>query len=89
MATSNSREERRRKIVDRGSDRLALITGKIPNLSSSSPSSPVSTPPYRSLNQSSSSRDYRDNPPSILSNQIHGTNKIQFFECVCYNPNEF
>ncbi|XP_031250244.1 uncharacterized protein LOC116108095 [Pistacia vera] len=34
MATSNSREERRRKIMARGSDRLALITGKSPSLPS-------------------------------------------------------
>ncbi|KAI6690021.1 hypothetical protein NL676_026849 [Syzygium grande] len=32
MATEKSREERRRKIVDRGSDRLALITGRAPSL---------------------------------------------------------
>ncbi|XP_030525647.1 uncharacterized protein LOC115737597 [Rhodamnia argentea] len=31
MATETSREERRRKIVDRGSDRLALITGRTPS----------------------------------------------------------
>jgi hypothetical protein len=34
MAT-NIREARRRKIVDRGSDRLALITGRIQTLPSS------------------------------------------------------
>lgn len=40
--TSVSRAaERRRKIVERGSDRLALITGRIQNLQPSSPSSPL------------------------------------------------
>ncbi|CAB4266535.1 unnamed protein product [Prunus armeniaca] len=38
MAT-NSREARRRKIMERGSDRLALITGRIQTLPSSSSSS--------------------------------------------------
>lgn len=37
MAT-NERESRRRRIVSRGSDRLALITGQIENLPSPSPS---------------------------------------------------
>ncbi|KAM7274463.1 hypothetical protein ACFE04_016329 [Oxalis oulophora] len=43
--TPNNREARRRKIVERGSDRLALITGRIHNLPSSpsgSGSSPLS-----------------------------------------------
>ncbi|GLT52067.1 hypothetical protein SLA2020_254290 [Shorea laevis] len=41
MATTpTNRAERRRKIVERGSDRLALITGRIHNLPSS-PSSPL------------------------------------------------
>ncbi|KAJ7958611.1 Transmembrane protein [Quillaja saponaria] len=40
MAT-NSREARRRRIVERGSDRLALITGRVP-ATPSSPSSPFS-----------------------------------------------
>ncbi|XP_043702897.1 uncharacterized protein LOC122653039 isoform X1 [Telopea speciosissima] len=39
MATSG-RDARRRKIVDRGSDRLALISGRIQNLSSSSTTQP-------------------------------------------------
>jgi hypothetical protein len=44
MATTpNNREARRRKIVERGSDRLALITGRIHNLPSS-PSAPGSSP---------------------------------------------
>lgn len=36
---SNVRQERRRKIVERGGDRLALITGQVQTLSRS-PSSP-------------------------------------------------
>ncbi|PON76475.1 Transmembrane protein [Parasponia andersonii] len=42
MAT-NSREARRRKILERGSDRLALITGQIKNLPDPSPSLSAST----------------------------------------------
>ncbi|KAL7164392.1 hypothetical protein ACSBR2_040328 [Camellia fascicularis] len=44
MATS-SRDARRRRIADRGSDRLALITGRIQTLPSSSSSSSSSTSP--------------------------------------------
>ncbi|XP_050126264.1 uncharacterized protein LOC126603454 [Malus sylvestris] len=40
--TTNSREARRRKIMERGSDRLALITGRIQTLS---PSSSLSSSP--------------------------------------------
>ncbi|KAF3450769.1 hypothetical protein FNV43_RR06858 [Rhamnella rubrinervis] len=62
MATNNSREERRRKIVDRGSDRLALITGKIQSLPPPPPlPSPSSTAPYRLLHTQSTP------PPSFLS----------------------
>ncbi|OAP16230.1 hypothetical protein AXX17_AT1G46640 [Arabidopsis thaliana] len=37
------REERRRRIMERGSDRLALITGQLHNLDPSSPSSSSSS----------------------------------------------
>lgn len=42
MATTD-REERRRRIIERGSDRLALITGQLHNLDPSSPSSSSSS----------------------------------------------
>lgn len=48
MATaSGSRDSRRRRIVDRGSDRLALITGRIQTLPSppTSPPDDASSPP--------------------------------------------
>ncbi|QDP16938.2 hypothetical protein Tsubulata_013520 [Turnera subulata] len=41
MATTASRESRRRKIVERGADRLALITGRIDTLPSGSSRNPV------------------------------------------------
>ncbi|OWM86642.1 uncharacterized protein LOC116189529 [Punica granatum] len=50
MATANGtgtggRDARRRRIVDRGSDRLALITGRIQTLPSPPPTSPPDAPP--------------------------------------------
>lgn len=48
MATASSREARRRRIIDMSSDRMALITGKIKTLPSSS------TVPIQSPNESCS-----------------------------------
>ncbi|XVF89225.1 hypothetical protein PTKIN_Ptkin19aG0112900 [Pterospermum kingtungense] len=48
MATTSSRESRRRKILERGSDRLAFITGQLQNLPPQSPHQPhteTETPP--------------------------------------------
>ncbi|KAL0557736.1 hypothetical protein IC582_006287 [Cucumis melo] len=47
---ANQREARRRRILERGSDRLALITGQIQSL----PSSSASPPPYDQNTDSSS-----------------------------------
>ncbi|OMO91003.1 hypothetical protein COLO4_18713 [Corchorus olitorius] len=44
MATS-TRENRRRKIIERGADRLAFITGRVPNLPSQSHDPLDSDPP--------------------------------------------
>ncbi|XP_041002225.1 uncharacterized protein LOC121247832 [Juglans microcarpa x Juglans regia] len=47
MATNHGSEERRRRILERGSDRMALITGRIKTL-------PTSPPPSQSIISSSS-----------------------------------
>ncbi|KAF5466639.1 hypothetical protein F2P56_016545 [Juglans regia] len=48
MATNHGSEERRRRILERGSDRMALITGQIKTLPTSPPA------PYQSIISSSS-----------------------------------
>ncbi|KAM1200604.1 hypothetical protein ACFX2I_016864 [Malus domestica] len=67
--TTNSREARRRKIMERGSDRLALITGRIQTLppSSSFSSSPPPDPATHSEDTALPSR------PSISPDQIPRT----------------
>nr|XP_028949480.1 uncharacterized protein LOC103456051 isoform X2 [Malus domestica] len=67
--TTNSREARRRKIMERGSDRLALITGRIQTLSPSSSlsSSPPPDPATHSEDTDLPSR------PSISPDQIPRT----------------
>ncbi|XP_068313760.1 uncharacterized protein [Pyrus communis] len=67
--TTNSREARRRKIMERGSDRLALITGRIQTLppSSSFSSSPPPDPATHSEDTDLPSR------PSISPDQIPKT----------------
>ncbi|KAI3992469.1 hypothetical protein MKX01_022560 [Papaver californicum] len=69
MATS-TREARRRRIVDRGEDRLALITGRIKTLDSSAPSSEPQPNPVLELKpepqiQSEHTRTFSS--PPILS----------------------
>ncbi|EEF46502.1 uncharacterized protein LOC8274534 [Ricinus communis] len=54
---SNARQERRRRIVERGSDRLALITGQIQNLNES----PSSTPTYQQRHHA-----HTESSPSIM-----------------------
>lgn len=75
MATSSSREERRKRILDRGSDRLALISGRIQSL----PSSPISSPHHHraatthlSTQSLVFTRDHHDHLQSLLSNQSNG-----------------
>ncbi|MED6134131.1 hypothetical protein PIB30_034536, partial [Stylosanthes scabra] len=60
MATSNEKEERRRRIAERGSDRMALITGKI-NALPPQPSSETSSPrqPHHQQSQSLGEFDRR------------------------------
>ncbi|CAN6540094.1 unnamed protein product [Malus baccata var. baccata] len=66
--TTNSREARRRKIMERGSDRLALITGRIQTLPPSSfSSSPPPDPATHSEDTALPSR------PSISPDQIPRT----------------
>ncbi|KAH9666104.1 transmembrane protein [Citrus sinensis] len=72
MATGSSREERRKRILDRGSDRLALISGRIQSL----PSSPISSPHHHraatthlSTQSLVFTRDHHDHLQSLLSNQ--------------------
>ncbi|KAK9273115.1 hypothetical protein L1049_017922 [Liquidambar formosana] len=72
MMESNSREARRRKIVERGSDRLALITGRIQDLPP--PPSPSPPPPPPSDSQLPSSSQSHDSltfssPPLISKDQ--------------------
>jgi hypothetical protein len=43
MVSNDDREERRRRIVERESDRMALITGRIKTLPASTPSSSSSS----------------------------------------------
>ncbi|KAA8541815.1 hypothetical protein F0562_022967 [Nyssa sinensis] len=66
VATSG-RETRRRRIIERGSDRMALITGRIQTLDS--PSSPVSSQPPQHLShtQSSPARFFQDRFPRPLN----------------------
>ncbi|XP_050234202.1 uncharacterized protein LOC126682523 [Mercurialis annua] len=63
---SISRQERRRKIVERGSDRLALITGQIQNLNES----PSSTPTYANRQHT-----HTESSPSIMFSS-HDHSKI-------------
>ncbi|KAG2249903.1 hypothetical protein Bca52824_089531 [Brassica carinata] len=56
---SNSREARRRKILERGSDRLAFITGQINNVPPPSPSSDPT-----SLSQSQSQSQFQSHLPT-------------------------
>ncbi|MBA0789885.1 hypothetical protein Gohar_014567 [Gossypium harknessii] len=63
MATS-ARESRRRKILDRGSDRLAYITGQLQNLP---------TPPPHSHEQLHANPPPPQDPPTDISAQPAGT----------------
>ncbi|KAJ7962979.1 putative Transmembrane protein [Quillaja saponaria] len=53
MATNNNgREERKKRIMERGSDRMALITGRIQNIPLSPPPSPASAEYHHSRHES-------------------------------------
>ncbi|XP_062111322.1 uncharacterized protein LOC133822877 [Humulus lupulus] len=69
---SNSREARRRRILERGSDRLALITGHIDNLPDPSPS-------LHRLNQDTqpllSHQDYQSHPIDKINVFSHGEDR--------------
>ncbi|OMO61871.1 hypothetical protein CCACVL1_23203 [Corchorus capsularis] len=65
MATS-TRENRRRKIIERGADRLAFITGRVPNLPSQSHDPPDSNPPPPLSHG-------QDPPPNFSSHVAAGT----------------
>ncbi|CAA7410002.1 unnamed protein product [Spirodela intermedia] len=59
MATDSAREARRRKILERGSDRLAFITGQARSLPPSAIDSPATPPPSnRNLSVKTSSDDF-------------------------------
>lgn len=68
--TNASRAERRRKIVERGSDRLALITGRIHNLQPSSPSSPLDQNDFFAPDQLT--------PRSYLSHQSNASDSSSY-----------
>uniref|UniRef100_A0A9I9D032 Transmembrane protein n=1 Tax=Cucumis melo TaxID=3656 RepID=A0A9I9D032_CUCME len=74
---ANQREARRRRILERGSDRLALITGQIQSL----PSSSASPPPYDQNTDSSSQplisnlQDLRPPPNSDQPTVSHDKDK--------------
>ncbi|XP_008445046.2 uncharacterized protein LOC103488205 [Cucumis melo] len=74
---ANQREARRRRILERGSDRLALITGQIQSL----PSSSASPPPYDQNTDSSSQplisnlQDLRPPPSSDQPTVSHDKDK--------------
>ncbi|XP_030452649.1 uncharacterized protein LOC115674403 [Syzygium oleosum] len=78
MATA-SRESRRRKIVDRGADRLALITGRIQSLPSSSDSPPPPPPARRDPGPSPLPPDHPSDG-TALNHGDHG--ECQAFETV-------
>ncbi|XP_042971022.1 uncharacterized protein LOC122303335 isoform X1 [Carya illinoinensis] len=61
MATNHGSEERRRRILERGSDRMSLITGRIKTL-------PTSPPPSQSMISSSS------DPPHQHDHEDNGSN---------------
>ncbi|KGN62839.1 uncharacterized protein LOC101211157 [Cucumis sativus] len=75
---ANQREARRRRILERGSDRLALITGQIQSLPSSSSASP---PPFDQNTNSSSQplisnlQDLRPPPSSDQPTVSHDIDK--------------
>lgn len=67
---SDGKEERRRRIVERGSDRMALITGQIQSLDSSSSQASSTTSNYSHL-----AHDNPSSPSTTFSQhaQIDGT----------------
>ncbi|KAF4379369.1 hypothetical protein CsatB_001736 [Cannabis sativa] len=75
---SNSREARRRRILERGSDRLALITGQIDNLPEPDPSP---SPSLHTLNQDTqpvpvlSHHDYHSRPIDSINDSSHGEDR--------------
>lgn len=81
---TNVRKERRRKIVERGGDRLALITGQVRALSAS-PSLPSPTPASSPSSATQRQRHaHTESSPSIMfmsndntQTQIHGTHFLK------------
>lgn len=70
---SNSREARRRKILDRGSDRLAFITGQINGVPSPPPSDSTSSLSQSDLQTDQSLPDTIPPRDQILKAQEIGT----------------
>jgi hypothetical protein len=70
MASDGKEERRRRRIVERGSDRMALITGQIQSLDSSSSQASSTTSNYSHL-----AHDNPSSPSTTVSQhaQIDGT----------------
>ncbi|GAU13839.1 hypothetical protein TSUD_261660 [Trifolium subterraneum] len=68
MASSNTGEERRRRITERGSDRMALITGRINALP---PTAPSSSPTYTRHGQSMSVSAFDSHFDKETSNPRH------------------
>ena len=85
------REERRRRIMERGSDRLALITGQLHNVDPSSPSfsSSSSTSHQRTYSESfmpqtqSEHRQIQESPS--LKYQFKGTQTVTTFAILIYS----
>ncbi|PNX95619.1 hypothetical protein L195_g018812 [Trifolium pratense] len=68
MASNNIGEERRRRITERGSDRMALITGRISALP---PAAPSSSPTYPRHGQSMSVSAFDSHFDKEISNPRH------------------
>ncbi|KAI4355660.1 hypothetical protein L6164_004409 [Bauhinia variegata] len=72
MATqTGEREERRRRIAERGSDRMALITGRIQNLPPSHLNSPPPLSTYHMRHESLPVSIDGKPPPSTSSSNLH------------------
>lgn len=74
--TAAAREYRRKKILDRGADRLAFIAGRTPTLPSES-----NGMPHPDSSQQLDSQLHHQDPPPDLSAQIAGEPLSLIYSC--------
>uniref|UniRef100_A0A9I9D467 Uncharacterized protein n=1 Tax=Cucumis melo TaxID=3656 RepID=A0A9I9D467_CUCME len=71
---TDNRTERRRRIISREMDRMALITGRLPNLPPSPPPSPSSPSPFLFHQTHQRGHSHTGISPSFFSKDLHNHN---------------